>query len=641
MRIKRNSNNPVRNTDGYIKKYFGDDIRKILVPQIKNIQNCDIPYVEHREAEEVLGKFLVGDPQVDKSIIFTGLTGSGKTTILRHVFGIEYSSNRVKISGKTVIIPIDFNKSQVGAQEAIESSMNSAVSSLCKLYSIDRPSVNNSDFLSFVEEFRDDFLHLDIEQDDNTSVHDRLKIFHDKQPIAFTSCQLQYVLNDERCDIDLVVLIVDNVEGFLESGDTKMKYVKPVIEALRLFDCIGQRQQPTKWCFNMIIACRHYVWRLLIGDEDVNESGITLLESFITSENAYDLKHPVEISQIVESRDRSFSRNQNSERWKTSVAVVKTLLEKMKGSIGDFILQLEMKDLRKSLARMQNLILHSGLQNVCDDNIGEPGAFQIGSASQFDLSRINLIRTLALGNLTRYSDSGVIPNLLLNERQEGFELYVILALKYFLEKSAYEEPAWENSIEIGEFYQIVKELLADGDEHVENLFRKAVRYLIKHRMLLRSADQPQDEVPGMSTKEIAQIEKVYVSGAAVRLWEELGLSSALFQLYMDDIYVEQDSPYLEPNGNDIEHCFEYLKYLWDMELRIFHCASNHSQEHVRAYIACFGKESICYHLAQGLLNSLGYIGEHDPNFMGRKAKAAYDEVEEFISRLESWDSYLN
>lgn len=636
MRRKRNRDNPIRNTDGYIKKYFGSDISKILVPSIKNIQNVPTPYVEHKEAESVLRELLSGDTEKDKSMVFTGLTGSGKTTILRHVFGIEDNSNSVKIDNKTIIIPIDFNRSQVEAQTAILSSMRSAVEYLCEEYDIDQPTLDNKDFYTFVKKLRNDFTNIEVKINSKIPQEEILRAFYNSEAVAFTSCQLQYVLNSEKCEIELVILIVDNVEGFDGQGEKRLKYLQPVIKALRLYDCIGQRKQPTKWCFNMVIACRHYIVRLLKGEEDENGSESTLLESFITSERTYDLRKPVEINQIVEKREDVFSRNQHTQRWKISVLVVQTVLQKMEGTLGDFIVQMELKDLRKSMASMQELILHSGLQRKTEEEINASGAFQINSAAQFDLSRINLIRTYALGNLTYYSEKSRVPNLMFNEREEGLELYPLLTIKYFLERSGYEEPSWENSISIETFYQTMKDLFVFNEPKMKRFFKTSIYYFIKHRVLLRSADQHQDEVPGLTTKEIRKIENVYVSGATVRLWNELKESSALFQLYMDDIFVEEDSDYLGPNGNDIEHCFEYLKYLWKKEMRIFNSVKNQSDEKVRNYIQCFGKEPVCYQLAKGLLHSLEYIGNHDTTSKGKKAKKTYREVRKFIDTLPIW-----
>lgn len=635
MRVKRATSNKPQKTEGYIMKYFGPDISKILVPNSRNIQNCPIPYVEHHEAEAVLGRFLQRDPELDKFIVFTGLTGSGKTTILRHVFGIEQNSNSVQIVGRTAIIPIDFNRSQVSAEMAILSSVRSAVGKLCKTYGVDEPTLDNPGFFQFVSEVRDDFLMLDVEHDEATPPHDRLKALHNKLPVAFASCQLQYVLSSPDCGIELVLLIVDNVEGFKGKGSERLKYLEPVIEALHLYECVSQRAQPTNWSFNMVIACRHYVWRLLKGEEDENGSVSPLLESFITTENAYDLSDPVAIDQIVGARERAFSRNQSSERWATSVSVVKTILQKMEGTIGDFVVQLNLKDLRKSMSDMQRLILHKGLQKKSDDEIA--GAFSISSPEQFDLSRINLIRTLALGNHTHYSGDGLIPNLLRNHREEGAELYPLVTLKYFLEQCGYEEPEWDNSVSVEGFYRDMRELFGFEGNQFDRRFKSSVRYFLKHRILLRSADQQQDEVPGLTYREIDAIESVYVSGAAVRLWDEMGKSSALFQLYMDDVFVEKESPYMEPNGNDIEHCFEYLKYLSSAEERMFNKGSNLGRWHARRYVQLLGQERICKHLAEGLVRSLDYIRDHDETPAGIRAGQTFVAVKSFADSLKDWD----
>ena len=73
MRKKRNNVNRIISTDGYVKRYFGSEISRILVPNTRNLQNCDIPYVNHQEAEVTLSDCLIGDPYKDKSLVFTGL----------------------------------------------------------------------------------------------------------------------------------------------------------------------------------------------------------------------------------------------------------------------------------------------------------------------------------------------------------------------------------------------------------------------------------------------------------------------------------------------------------------------------------------------------------------------------------------
>lgn len=298
MRKKRNKLNTSVSTDGYIKRYFGDEIGRILVPSTRNLQNCDIPYVSHQEAEKTLNDCLIGDTLKDKSLVFTGLTGSGKTTILRHVFELELNANKSSIKENAIIIPVDFNRSQHSAQDAILSSLRAAVQNITKNFGISYPDIENEKFYKYIEERRPDFLYLDPKHNQSTSYKEKMTTFLAMMPTAFASCQLQFTMDQQACNLQLVLLLVDNIEAFMDpnANNSKSRYLAPVIEAFRLAECIQQRGYPTKWCFNMIIACRHHIWRIMKGEftEDTYEN--TLLQSYVTTEVPYDLTNPININ---------------------------------------------------------------------------------------------------------------------------------------------------------------------------------------------------------------------------------------------------------------------------------------------------------------------------------------------------------
>lgn len=647
MRRKRNTKNIVIPSVGYIKKYFGSDIGKILVPNSRSLQNCETPYVHHEEAENILSDCLIGDPLKDKSLVFTGLTGSGKTTILRHVFGLDANANKSVITGETIIIPIDFNRAQSSAQDAILSSLRSAIQKISDLCGIPYPDIDNESFYQYVQDRRDDFLRLNPKHTQNTPNSDRMDTFLETLPTTFASCQLQYIMDQPQCHLKLVILIVDNIEAFLNpaSKNKKERYLSPVIEAFKLCDCIDQRGVGTKWCYNMIIACRHHIWRIMKGEFTDNNQESALLQSYVTTETPYDLANPVKVNDIVLNREEIFSRKQrNSEKWNHSIKIVNTILHTMENSIGDFVLQLELKDLRKSMSRMRDLILHKGLQKKTDEEI-ETGAFNINSVEQFDISRVNLIRTIGLGNLKYYSDlNSVIPNLLFNEQQEGLELYPLLTLNYFLTQCGYSEPSWDNPVSIPEFYNTMKNIFGYSDSELHRFCVRSVHFLLQHRLLLRSADQPQDEVPGLSLEDVKKIEHVYVSGSAVKLWEELGKSSALFQLYIDDVWLDEEwTDFFEEDGNDIEHCLKYLSTLQRAEQKIYNRARNRSAESAEMYVETFGHHSLCKQLINGLIASLETICvSGDPRLQIRIkiAKETLKKAKEQASELMEWEQAM-
>ena len=339
MRKKRNKFNKVLDTDGYIKKYFGNEIGRILIPNTRNLQNCEIPYVCHAEAEDTLAECLIGDLYKDKSLVFTGLTGSGKTTILRHVFGLEENANKSVIKDNTIIIPVDFNRSQSSAQDAILSSLRAAVQKIVDTYNIEHPNTVNERFYKYIEERRPDFLCLDPKNNQQTLHKERMETFLDKMPTPFASCQLQYAMDQSECELQLVVLIVDNIEAFMDPNakNSKARYLAPVIEAFKLAECIDQRGYNTKWCFNMIISCRHHIWRIMKGEFTDNTQENALLQSYVTTERPYDLSNPIEVKDIIQKREEVFSRkNRNPQKWNEAVKVVNTTIQTIENSISHF-----------------------------------------------------------------------------------------------------------------------------------------------------------------------------------------------------------------------------------------------------------------------------------------------------------------
>lgn len=86
----------------------------------------------------------------------------------------------------------------------------------------------------------------------------------------------------------------------------KSRYWAPVIKAFKLAECIDQRGDTTKWCFNMVIACRHHIWRIMKGEFTDDSQENALLRSYVTTEQPYDLTNPIEINAIIKREKKCF-----------------------------------------------------------------------------------------------------------------------------------------------------------------------------------------------------------------------------------------------------------------------------------------------------------------------------------------------
>lgn len=147
-------------------------------------------------------------------------------------------------------------------------------------------------------------------------------------------------------------------------------------------------------------------------------------------------------------------------------------------------------------------------------------------------------------------------------------------------------------------------------------------------------------MPGLSSDEIRKVEYVYVSGLAVKLWGELGKSSALFQLYLDDIWLDGSSDYFGDDGNDIEHCVEYLMVLQKAEKRIFNIARNNSISSAESYIEAFGAASVCKQLVNGLIGSLEAICTSGDSRLQSRVETAgktLEKAKKIRDELTKWE----
>ena len=140
-------------------------------------------------------------------------------------------------------------------------------------------------------------------------------------------------------------------------------------------------------------------------------------------------------------------------------------------------------------------------------------------------------------------------------------------------------------------------------------FKKALHFLITNRLLLRSYCQEQYDNKSLNDNEIDLIEKVYLPRLAITLWDYIGKTSVFFEMFIDDIWMDNSLRCKEKDvfrGFDFDNydiCISYLSELIDKEKRIYTRAVNidGTGDQYKKY---FGEEPVCKQLLKGLKRSL-------------------------------------
>lgn len=599
-----------------IEKYLKNEIDFLLAPSADQLNGVDFEdiYISVPLVENFLNSALTYS-QFDKIYYLTGLTGSGKSMILKKVF--KYQGMSPRISNNTLIIPFSFdnfpsNPSVFDSdKEGINNVYVNMLNSVCELIEKSCPNIklirdNEADFLAKVGESRADYTQVpNIWPRPNTS--ERIQYFMDSNPIPFNTAMLKYYLNQSNCFINNIVILVDDIEGAGENQE-----LIPIKTAYRIITCLENTPKSKDWSVHLIISCRNYVYRLIMDNSFTAER--QRIETYTESEYFHLEKAP-SITAIVNKRYQAISKKDKSEKWKTALDTVMAILLGIDSSIGEFILNLKIRNIRKALSVTKRIVYNK--QWIQRNYVEETaGAFTIDSVMDFDITPATLIRAIGMGESLIYSSNiSDIPNIMYNEDET--DLYPLLVIKYCLQYRNVDEKYanWNDTINLYDFYNKIENIFGKEEMSHKSLFKKATEYLILNRLLLRSIDQLQNNSMPVNEKNIHQITKVYISNAAVDIWELLSKNSVLFEMYMDDIWLDNTMRTRNKRkfrGFDIDNftiAIGYLEKLIDKETLL----RNHAQNlgTFNEYIDLFGNNSICEHLLSGLTKSLNAFYKDD------------------------------
>lgn len=564
-----------------IEKYLKNEIDFLLAPSADQLNNVDFEdvYISVPLAENFLSSALTYS-QSDKIFYLTGVTGSGKSMILKKVF--KYHGMAPEIDNNTLIIPFSFdnfpsNPSNLDVdKEGIKNVYINMLSSACELIEKSYPNLklvedNEDDFINTVSKSRADYTQIPNVWPRPT-INERIKYFMKNNPIPFNTSILKYYLNQKECPIDNIVILVDDIEGAGEEQE-----LIPIKIAYRIITCLENTPKTKDWSIHLIISCRNYVYRLIMDNSFTAER--QRIETYTESED-YHLEKSPSIAAIVNKRYQAISKKDKSEKWKTALDTVLALLVGIDSSIGEFILNLKIQNIRKALSVTKRIIYNK--QWIQRDYIEESsGAFTIDSVKDYDTTPATLIRAIGMRESTIYSSNiSDIPNVMFNENET--DLYPLLVLKYCLQfRSNNKKYAnWHDIINLHVFYNKIDHIFGESATLHKPLFVKVTQYLILNRLLLRSIDQLQNNTMPVNEKNIHEITKVYISNAAVDIWELLNKNSVLFEMYMDDNWLDntmRPSNKKKFRGFDLDNfniAVQYLEKLIDKEIQLRNHAQN-------------------------------------------------------------------
>ena len=643
----------------YLQNYLKSEIDALLAPSANQITQVDFDEIYiHNEFIEAQLQEYTHHTYTNNTCIIEGLTGSGKTMLVRHVFGIH--AWKAKVIDNTLIIPFSFDNGLHNVDgETVEAKVGNLfarmIHAACDCLVTEFPNLKNvnkhvDEFYDSIKAHRQDLLYS-IEAYPAPPKELQMSALLKEIPLAFYSSALKFYLNQtDVCTIDNVVIVIDDIEGIRPNSDDqdlisnnspishntdtsskKRNELLPVKAGLELIECLQNKgESAIHWSLNTIICCRHYVSRMM-KTLPYSRSLVHVVEGTVNYMQAIQAYAPCERIDLSESppiidiiRRRYYALRgkgkNSSEKWELAMSVVMELLERVDDKIISFITDLTLQNNREAMKLIKQVVLNRRwVQREIYPSFHEsPGAFMIQDINQFHATPVSLIRAIGMNESDIYhSQESLIPNLLHNEQNPEVDLFPLLTLKYFLQMSGNESMDWHSFISITDFYAFADDIFSD--EIYNASFRSSIKFLLMNRLLLRSYDQDQVDNYDLNLDTLDVVERVYVSKLAVDLWNRLRLSSVFMEMYMDDIWVDEDFPssvrvskysqksyYSGFDTENFEMSLDYLKYLIFIEHSIYQKGLTNRGlkfDEIR-FDYFFGSQSICSHLLRGLENSL-------------------------------------
>lgn len=599
------------NTRSHIYLKYRQLVQHLLVPDATSyrLYNYDDLYVKHDLYDTFIEyKKACGN---DNYVYLTGLTGSGKTSLLKSVF--KHYENTILLSDEELIIPYSFDNSVNNSEfhQKLSRLLFMACKKISSHFHIDNFTKQPDEFCMYIAERRESYGYNQRgwEECSSKTLLDQL---HESHPLELSLIALKYMLKNPNCTIKNVIIIIDDIETIAEENE-----LLPIFSCDKINSCLQNRSliEKKKWCLNLIVACRHYVYRMKQTNETSHEThekppiNEQNLEAF--SHTNYDMNNIPSLYDILKKRKDTILATLSGQAKEDFLEIWK-LLEIILRQAGNLILSLNLNNYRKSLETIAEVVFN---KRWIQKNESIDGAFKVGTIDADYFTHLPaLLRAIGLKEEEIYNENiSLIPNLLYNDVNGDMDLWVLLILSYFLKNHTNSINDWKQSIHLQSVNKIFVELFTDNKTYINNV-TQSICYLITKRLLLRSIDQMQqdstDIIPSdfTNTEQYDKFTHVYISNAAKYLYETLPINSVLFEMYINDTYLngkkhypDEASNYLQFNIYNFRACIDYLSHFIDKEIELRKFIVNRGL--TSEFVEAFGETPVTNLLYLGLKNS--------------------------------------
>lgn len=635
-------NNYTASNDIYRKFRYQFDALLNPNERIASSAQLDEIYVHDTEFEKEIEYFK--DSATSQLQFVIGYTGIGKTTSLRHCFGLRINNAPIyREKRKELILPTFFDAhNDIGmTKEDAINALAKRIQSVCSfmedefddiglLFSGEREKKDSEDFYNFIKSYKPEIVQdveeFNLHRTKREKIYHGLKTAFSTDKFAFFAMKLKYYISLKRDKISRFTLVVDDIESL------HWKYQMEVIDSyLSLYECLFNTVEDTEnpCITNMLISIRPITARLLNNYIQVDAYPV----------GPEILKRSISISEMFQKRFNYYTcRNDkmigNVETWQGCYDELMRLTDRFDNKFSNMIMELNCFNIRDTL-KCYAMVLGNRRWIQCDKKFEE--YFQI-RFDEYKFNNITVLRSLACQENCVYSENSKspVPNVLLTGYDYDYSLYILLIIRYFVIRQDNIEFYGMNSISIAKILEDFKRIGVDGEadswliESIVSLFEKKI---------FRKSFKDSDRRSTVNTREsLSKDSKIYLSPRGFAIWKMFSSDSVLLEMYREDMNI--DDSYADEKGRNFsflasceqaqvqtfEELLKLIKYYCIEEWKF---RKKYREGKTAEYDRLFSSDPVVKMIFQGVNNSIQYSN----NSGNESLKMLQDEIVEYLSRM--------
>ena len=456
-------------------------------------------YVPSPELELAVRNFCSG--LTNDATFLVGPTGIGKSTLLRHTFGV---SRAPTIVDSTLFMLYSLNQHHLNSEETLRDNISALLlEASWKLKGGEEDHFSEEDFQGlrvFIKSTSPDLLQdsdLDLSL---PSLERTKKLARSKRhSYAFSQIVLKYFAS-QHPTIKTVVFILDDLE--MKPRAMRELAVRNILETKA---CLSNHAGPGTFAMRVLIALRPETHLWMSRLEEVRTASFGRIS----------YKTPVSIQDIFQKRfDAAFGLQdyehiRDKSKLDLAVQVLTAVGEGISARHTPRIVRLHNYNIRDSISAFSGVVanrrwLQKDPEYKYYFSVDEYG---------FAVNQASALRALGMGSHNIYTGRDTcIANILWNTREENSDLILIYVIKYLLNKS--NQPAARADMQ-----KSILGLLWDG--YPADVLQEIVDYAVENSIIF--------------SEDTANGEWLRVSPRGQELYTMLGESTILLEMFRDDI----------------------------------------------------------------------------------------------------------